>query len=44
VAVDSYGAGLFGLKGRDLGYVAAAEDMGLGTSDLSAIRIKEVKL
>ncbi len=44
VAVDSYGATLFGLKGRDLGYVAAAEDMGLGTSDLSAIRIMEINL
>jgi len=44
VAVDSFGATLFGMKGRDLGYVAAAEDMGLGTSNLSAIRIREIKL
>jgi uncharacterized protein (DUF362 family) len=44
VAVDSYGATLFGLTGSDLGYVTAAEDMGLGTSDLSAIRIMEITL
>jgi len=44
VAVDSYGATLFGLRGRDLGYVRAAEDMGLGTSDLSSLDIKEIRL
>jgi len=44
VAVDSYGATLFGLTGSDLGYVTAAEEMGLGASDLSSIMIKEIKL
>jgi len=44
VGVDSYGATLFGLKGRDLGYVVAAEDMGLGSSDISPERVREIKL
>lgn len=44
VGVDSYGATLFGLNGRDLGYVSAAEDMGLGSSDISTPRLREVKL
>jgi uncharacterized protein (DUF362 family) len=41
VAVDSYGATLFGLSPRDLSYVAAAEDRGLGSTDLAAMRVIE---
>jgi uncharacterized protein (DUF362 family) len=42
VAVDSYGATLFGMKGSDLGYVKTAHAMGLGTMDLSKLRIKKI--
>jgi uncharacterized protein (DUF362 family) len=39
VAVDSYGATLFGLKGTDLGYVREGEKAGLGVADLSKVNI-----
>jgi uncharacterized protein (DUF362 family) len=44
VAVDSYGATLFGLRGRDLGYVRIAANRGLGVMDLSKVRIKKVRV
>jgi uncharacterized protein (DUF362 family) len=44
VAVDSYGATLFGLTGADIPYVAAAARRGIGTMDLSKLTIKEVKV
>jgi uncharacterized protein (DUF362 family) len=37
VAVDSFGATLFGMKGSDLGYVKIAARSGLGTMDLTKI-------
>lgn len=40
VAVDSYGASLFGMQGRDIGHIKAASDMGLGEIDLSKVTIK----
>jgi uncharacterized protein (DUF362 family) len=43
VAVDAYGATLFGMKGRDLGYVRIAAGKGLGVMDISKMRIKRVK-
>jgi uncharacterized protein (DUF362 family) len=39
VAVDSYGATLFGMKGSDIGHIARAFEMGLGQIDLSKVRI-----
>ena len=33
VAVDSYGASMFGFEPRDIGFIAFAEDAGLGSSD-----------
>jgi uncharacterized protein (DUF362 family) len=42
VAADAYAATLFGLKGKDIAYVSAAADMGLGTMDLGAIEIQEI--
>ena len=42
VAADSYAATLLGLRPEDLSYVQAAAAMGLGTSDLGALRIEEV--
>jgi uncharacterized protein (DUF362 family) len=43
VAVDAYGATLFGLKGADIGHVAAAHRAGLGTMDLTKLKIRKIK-
>jgi uncharacterized protein (DUF362 family) len=42
VAIDSYGATLFGIKGIDLAYLRLAEKHGLGTMDLSRVKIKKI--
>ncbi len=42
VAVDSFGATLFGMKGSDLGYVRLGDKSGLGTMDLSKLRIRRI--
>jgi uncharacterized protein (DUF362 family) len=44
VAVDAYGATLFGLKGADLGYIVAGHKAGLGTMDLAKLKIKRVNI
>lgn len=44
VAVDAYGATLFGLTGNDLGYVRIGHRSGLGTMDLSRLVIKKVSI
>lgn len=44
VAIDSYGATLFGMKGSDLGYVRIGDKMGLGKMDLSKLRIKKINI
>ncbi len=44
VAVDSYGATLFGMKGGDLAYVRAGAAIGIGTMDLSKLRIKNISI
>jgi len=44
VAVDSYATSLFGLKPADVPYIGIAESMGLGTSELGKLEIKEVDL
>ncbi len=44
VAVDSFGATLFGMKGSDLGYVKIAAKNGLGTMDLSKVDIKRIEI
>ncbi len=44
VAVDSYGATLFGMKGSDLGYVRVANKMGIGNMDVSKINIKKLNV
>ena len=43
VAADAYAATLFDLTGADIPYVQAAADMGLGTLDLAAIQIEEIR-
>jgi uncharacterized protein (DUF362 family) len=42
VAADAYAASLFGLAGADIPYVKAAAEMGLGTLDLSSIKVQEI--
>lgn len=44
VAVDAYGATLFGMKGSDLGYVVIGERQGLGKMDLTAMTIKRISV
>lgn len=44
VAVDAYGATLFGMKGSDLGYLVNAEKMGLGTMNVSKLKIKKLSI
>ena len=42
VAVDAFGATLFGLKGANIGYVVAGYKAGLGRMDLSKLKIKKI--
>jgi uncharacterized protein (DUF362 family) len=44
VAVDAYGATLFGLKGSDLGYVVAGHEAGLGSMNLTKLRIRKINI
>jgi len=44
VAADAYGATLFNLKGKDVAFVKAAADMGLGTLDLASVKVAEVNV
>ena len=44
VAIDSYGATLFGMKGSDLGYVTLGHKAGLGQMDLNKVQIKKIKI
>ncbi len=44
VAIDSYGATLFGMKGSDLGYVRIGDKRGLGKMDLSRLKIRKIQV
>ncbi len=44
VAIDSYGATLFGMKGSDLGYVRLGNKLGLGKMDLNRLKIKIIRV
>ena len=44
VAADSFAATLFDKVGSDIGYLRAAASMGLGTMDLSSIKIEELSI
>jgi len=44
VAIDSYGATLFGMKGSDLGYVTLGHKLGLGQMDLNKITIRKIQV
>ena len=42
VAVDAYGASLFGMKASQIGHIRLAGASGLGESDLKRVRVKHV--
>lgn len=42
VAVDAYGATLFGLEGKDVDHIRMAHECGVGEMDLSKVRIMRV--
>jgi len=44
VAADAYATRLFGLQPSDIGYIVASAKMGLGTSDLTGVRVEELSL
>jgi uncharacterized protein (DUF362 family) len=44
VAIDSYGATLFGMKGSDLSFVKAGAAAGIGVMDLSKLKIKNLNV
>ena len=44
VAIDSYGATLFGMKGSDLGYVRIGNERGVGRMDLHKLLIKKINV
>jgi uncharacterized protein (DUF362 family) len=44
VAADAYATSLFGLTPADIGYIVNGAEAGLGTSDLSSIRIQDIPL
>lgn len=44
VAVDSFGATLFGMKGSDLGYISIADKRGIGTMDITKLKIKKIDI
>ena len=44
VAIDSYGATLFGMKGSDLGWVKLGHARGVGMMDLSKLKIKKIQV
>jgi uncharacterized protein (DUF362 family) len=44
VAIDSYGATLFGMKGTDLSYVRSGAAIGIGSTDLAGMKIKKLNV
>lgn len=44
VAVDAYGAKLFGISASELPFLKLAEEIGLGEADLENVSIKEIKV
>jgi uncharacterized protein (DUF362 family) len=44
VAVDSYGATLFGMKGSELGYVRIGAERGFGVMDLNKLKVKKLQV
>lgn len=43
VAVDAYACGLFGVDPMSVAYISRAQELGVGTADLSKVEVKEVE-
>jgi len=44
IAADAFGATLFGLTGADIPYISKGAEMGLGTLDLSSVKVEEINV
>jgi len=44
VAIDSYGATLFGMQGSDLGYVRIADKLELGKMNLNKVKVRKIEV
>jgi uncharacterized protein (DUF362 family) len=44
VAIDAYGATLFGMQGKDLGYVRIAAEHKFGVMDLGRLKIRTLQV
>ena len=44
VAIDAAGAKMFGLEPADIGHIKIANEMGVGTMNLDALKIKRIKI
>jgi uncharacterized protein (DUF362 family) len=44
VAADTYATGLFGVKPSDIAYIPASAKMGLGTMDLTSVKVEELNV
>jgi uncharacterized protein (DUF362 family) len=44
IAADAYGATLFGLTGNDVPFIKKGAEMGLGTLDLSSVKVEEINV
>ena len=44
IAADAFGATLFGLTGTDIPYISKGAEMGLGTLDLSSVKVEEINV
>jgi uncharacterized protein (DUF362 family) len=44
VACDSYATSLFGITASDIPYIRSSADMGLGTLDLSSVKVEEINV
>lgn len=44
VAADAYATRLFGVPPENIGYIVAAHEMGLGTMDLTQVKIEEISI
>ena len=44
IAADAFGATLFGLTGSEVPYISKGAEMGLGTLDLSSVKVEEINV
>ena len=44
IAADAYGATLFGLTGAEVPFIKKGAEMGLGTLDLTSVKVEEINV